>query len=154
MAPEQVRASDVDSRADIFSFGALLYELLTGACAFKGDTAADVMTAVLSSDPPALPLTIPLAVRNMVHRCLEKGRDERFQSARDLGFALRQSAAAIGAHAGRYESAHRLQAPSPAAIREQLVEAARKSVNRRRGAVVGPAAVRRRRDTERDGRLS
>jgi len=121
MAPEQVRASDVDSRADIFSFGALLYELLTGTRAFQGDTAADVMTAVLTADPPALPLTIPPAVRDIVHRCLEKGRDERFQSARDLGFALRQAATAIGATPDA-ASQRPVEALSPAAIREHLAK--------------------------------
>jgi serine/threonine protein kinase len=96
MAPEQVRATEVDSRADIFSFGALLYELLTGTRAFSGETAADVMTAIMKADPPELPAAIPAAVREIVHRCLEKKREERFQSARDLAFAVRQAAAAIG----------------------------------------------------------
>ena len=121
MAPEQVRASDVDSRADIFSFGALLYELLTGTRAFEGDTAADVMTAVLTADPPALPLTVPSAVRGIVHRCLEKSREERFQSARDLGFALRQAAGAIGATPDT-GSQRPVETPSSAAIREHLAK--------------------------------
>jgi len=121
MAPEQVRAIDVDSRADIFSFGALLYELLTGARAFQGATAADVMTAVLTADPPALPPAVPPAVRDIVQRCLEKNRDERFQSARDLGFALRQAAAVIGATPD--ESGRRpADVPAPATIREQLAK--------------------------------
>ena len=121
MAPEQVRASDVDSRADIFAFGALLYELLTGTRAFQGDTAADVMTAVLTVDPPELPPTVPPAVRDIVHRCLEKSRDERFQSARDLGFALRQAAGAIGA-APDTASQRPVETPSSAAIREHLAK--------------------------------
>ena len=119
MAPEQVRTGEVDSRADIFSFGALLYELLAGRRAFEGETAADQMSAVLSADPPALPASVPAAVRDIVQRCLEKSRDERFQSARDLGFALRQAAAAIST--GSTISANRSSgAPSPAAIREHL----------------------------------
>jgi serine/threonine-protein kinase len=121
MAPEQVRAGDLDSRADIFSFGALLYELLTGTRAFQGDTAADVMTAVLTADPPALPQTVPPAVRDIVHRCLEKGRDERFQSARDLGFALRQAATAIGA-APDAASQRPAGVPPPRAVREHLAK--------------------------------
>jgi serine/threonine-protein kinase len=121
MAPEQVRASDVDSRADTFSFGALLYELLTGTRAFQGDTAADVMTAVLTADPPALPLAVPPAVRDIVNRCLEKGRDERFQSARDLGFALRQAATAIGATPDA-ASQRSVETASAGAIREHLAK--------------------------------
>jgi serine/threonine-protein kinase len=121
MSPEQIRASDVDSRADIFSFGALLYELLTGTRAFQGDTAADVMTAVLTADPPALPLTVPPAVRDIVHRCLEKRREERFESARDLGFALRQAAIAIGA-TPEVASERPVEPPSSAAIREHLAK--------------------------------
>jgi TolB-like protein/tetratricopeptide (TPR) repeat protein len=121
MAPEQLRAADVDGRADVFSFGALLYELLAGTPAFTGATAADVITAVLAADPVALPPAIPPAVRDIVHRCLDSNRDERFQSARDLGFALRQAAVAIGARAD--DTRERGAAPpSTAAIREHLAK--------------------------------
>jgi Tol biopolymer transport system component len=91
MAPEQVRGAAVDHRADIFAFGALLHELLSGTRAFTGDTPAETMTAVLKQDPPDLPASISAAVRQIVRRCLEKQPDERFQSARDLAFALRQA---------------------------------------------------------------
>jgi Tol biopolymer transport system component len=90
MAPEQVRGDAVDSRADIFAVGALLYELLAGAPAFKAETAAEVMAATLRADPPELPAGVPHALRQIVGRCLEKNPEERFQSARDLAFALRQ----------------------------------------------------------------
>jgi len=121
MAPEQLRAADVDGRADVFSFGALLYELLAGTPAFNGATAADVITAVLAADPVALPPTIPPVVGDIVHRCLDKHRDERFQSARDLSFALRQAAAAIGVGAG--DTRERGTAPpSTATIREHLAK--------------------------------
>jgi serine/threonine protein kinase len=119
MAPEQVRTSDVDSRADIFAFGGLLYELLTGTRAFQGDTAADVMTAVLTVEPPELPLSVPPGVRDIIHRCLEKSREERFQSARDLGFALRQAAGAIGGTPDT-GSQRPVETPSSAVIREHL----------------------------------
>jgi len=121
MAPEQVRTSDVDSRADIFAFGGILYELLTGTRAFQGDTAADVMTAVLTVDPPELPPSVPPAVRDIVHRCLEKSREERFQSARDLGFALRQAASALGATPDTGNQ-RPVETPSSAAIREHLAK--------------------------------
>ena len=90
MAPEQVRGIIVDHRADIFAVGALLYELLARARPFKGETAAEIMTATLREDPPELPAEIPSAIRQIVGRCLEKNPEERFQSARDLAFALRQ----------------------------------------------------------------
>jgi serine/threonine protein kinase/Tol biopolymer transport system component len=92
MAPEQVRGAAIDHRTDIFAFGALLYELLSGRRAFDGDTGAETMTAILKQDPPELPAAVNPAVRQIVNRCLEKKPDERFQSARDLAFALRQAA--------------------------------------------------------------
>jgi len=91
MAPEQVRGEAVDHRADIFSFGAVLYEMLSGNQAFRGDTAVEVMTAVLKSEPPefaAEQLNVPPALDRIVRHCLEKNPGERFQSARDLTFAL------------------------------------------------------------------
>jgi eukaryotic-like serine/threonine-protein kinase len=91
MAPEQVRGLTVDHRADIFAFGAVLYEMLSGQRAFSGDTAADSMTATLTKDPPELDmvrLAVPAALDRIVRRCLEKSPDSRFQSANDLAFAL------------------------------------------------------------------
>ena len=91
MAPEQVRGLAVDHRADIFAFGAVLYEMLSGERAFKGETAADTMTAILTKEPPDLDtarLAISPAVERIVRRCLEKSPDLRFQSASDLAFAL------------------------------------------------------------------
>jgi Tol biopolymer transport system component/tRNA A-37 threonylcarbamoyl transferase component Bud32 len=91
MAPEQVRGLAVDHRADIFSFGAVIYEMLSGERAFTGDTAADTMTAILTKDPPDLDVTrlsISPALDRIVRRCLEKTPELRFQSANDLAFAL------------------------------------------------------------------
>ena len=91
MSPEQVRGSLVDCRTDIFSFGAVLYEMLSGQRAFKRDTAADTMAAILNDDPPELSETgkqIPPALDRIVRHCLEKSPDHRFQSARDLAFDL------------------------------------------------------------------
>src|SRR5688572_18156126 len=91
MAPEQVRGLEVDHRADMFAFGAVLYEMLSGARAFKGETAADTMSAILSKDPPELDtarLSIAPGLDRIVRRCLEKSPDLRFQSANDLAFAL------------------------------------------------------------------
>ncbi len=91
MAPEQVRGAGVDHRADVFAFGAVLYEMLTGVRAFQADTAADTLTAVLTKEPAEIdPSQIALApgLDRIVRRCLEKIPDLRFQSASDLAFAL------------------------------------------------------------------
>ena len=91
MAPEQVRGEAADSRTDIFAFGAVLYEMLSGVRAFRRDTAAETMTAVLKDDPPELTDSLRLvspALERIVRRCLEKNPEQRFQSARDLSFAL------------------------------------------------------------------
>ena len=91
MSPEQVRGLTADHRSDIFSFGAVLYEMLSGKRAFRGATAADTMSAILSADPPELESgtrTIPPILDRLVRRCLEKSPDERYQSARDLAFNL------------------------------------------------------------------
>jgi eukaryotic-like serine/threonine-protein kinase len=91
MAPEQVRGETVDHRADIFAFGAILYELVTRQRAFKKPTSAETMTAILHEDPPAiLPTTEGLSpgLLRIVQRCLEKKPERRFQSASDLAFAL------------------------------------------------------------------
>jgi Tol biopolymer transport system component len=91
MAPEQVRGVAVDHRSDIFAFGAVLYEMLSGRRAFRGNTTVDTITAIVKDDPPDLPVAerhIPPALVRIVDRCLEKNPASRFQSAGDLGFAL------------------------------------------------------------------
>ena len=91
MAPEQVRGQAVDHRADMFAFGAVLYEMLSGQRAFAGDTAADSMSAILTKDPPELDtsrMSISPGLDRIVRRCLEKSPELRFQSANDLAFAL------------------------------------------------------------------
>jgi eukaryotic-like serine/threonine-protein kinase len=91
MSPEQVRGEDLDHRSDIFSFGAVLYEMLSGTSAFKGRTSAEIMSAVLRDDPPDLtgvtPPVHPTVLRTIRH-CLEKNPLQRFQSAHDLAFQL------------------------------------------------------------------
>jgi Tol biopolymer transport system component len=91
MSPEQSRGQAVDKRTDIFAFGAILYEMLSGRRAFDGETAMDAVTAVLNNDPPELPAAerrIPPALTRIVDRCLKKNPAGRFQSASDLAFAL------------------------------------------------------------------
>src|SRR3954454_4537204 len=91
MSPEQVRGKSADARSDIFSFGAILYEMLSGKRAFHGDSAADTMSAILKEEPPDLVETnrnVSPALERVVRHCLEKNPAERFQSARDLSFNL------------------------------------------------------------------
>jgi serine/threonine-protein kinase len=94
MSPEQVRGLPVDHRSDIFSFGAIFYELLSGRRAFKRDTVSDTMAAIMRDEPPELSeagRNISPALGHIVRHCLEKDRDSRFQSARDIAFALGES---------------------------------------------------------------
>src|SRR5262245_5509077 len=91
MSPEQVKGRAVDHRSDIFSFGAILYEMLSGLRAFHGESAAETMSAILKEDPPDLSETnhnVSPALERLVNHCLEKNPEERFHSARDLAFAL------------------------------------------------------------------
>ena len=91
MSPEQVRGEAVDHRSDIFAFGAILYEMIAGRRAFRGSSSIDTLSAILREDPvdltEILP-TIPPPLERLIRRCLEKDRDARFQSARDLAFNL------------------------------------------------------------------
>ncbi len=91
MAPEQVRGGQVDARTDMFSFGVVLYEMLSGKRAFQRDSAPETMTAILKEDVPEFTetkLPVSPALERIVRRCLEKSPDHRFQSAKDLAFAL------------------------------------------------------------------
>ena len=91
MSPEQLRGKAVDHRSDIFSCGAILYEMIAGKRAFAGETHVDTMTAILREDPPEMVQegqNIPTAFEQIVRHCLEKEPENRFQSARDLAFAL------------------------------------------------------------------
>jgi len=91
MSPEQVRAQRVDHRSDIFSFGAVLYEMFSGQRAFQGNSAVETMNAILKEDPPEISATNPNVlptIQRIIQHCLEKSVEERFQSARDIGFAL------------------------------------------------------------------
>src|SRR5262249_9835883 len=110
MSPEQVRGIAVDHRSDLFSFGAVLYEMVAGRRAFLGETHAETMTAILRDEPPALAdsgRNVLPALAGVIVHCLEKKPERRFQSARDLASALETAAAPTGGSAP-------LPAPAPA----------------------------------------
>jgi serine/threonine protein kinase len=91
MSPEQLKGQTVDHRSDIFSFGAILYEMLSGKRAFRGNSMAETISAILREDPPDLSetnKTVSRALERVVRHCLEKNPAERFHSARDLAFAI------------------------------------------------------------------
>jgi serine/threonine protein kinase/Tol biopolymer transport system component len=91
MSPEQVRGKTADHRSDIFAFGTILYEMVTGKQTFRKPTSAETMTAILNEDPPSISqvtAATPPGLQRVVHRCLEKNPEQRFQSASDMAFAL------------------------------------------------------------------
>ena len=99
MSPEQIRAQPADHRSDIFSFGLVFYEMLTGRQAFHADSAVETMSAILKADPPRLADTardLPPDLERIVLHCLEKNPEERFQSAGDIAFNLESIGQASG----------------------------------------------------------
>src|SRR5215467_7937031 len=100
MSPEQVRGKAADRRSDLFAFGTILYEMLSGQKAFRGDTAADTITAILTKEPPELSQTnkdVHPGLDRIVRHCLEKNPEERFESARDVAFDLEALSGLSGA---------------------------------------------------------
>ncbi|HEY6448522.1 MAG TPA: protein kinase [Acidobacteriaceae bacterium] len=119
MAPEQVRGESIDARTDIFALGAVLYEMLSGRRAFRRETAAEPMTAVMRDDVPEFAGTsvqIPPALDRIIRRCLEKDPAHRFQSARDLSFAMGVLSGADSSSSQRAA----VVAPAPGARRSWL----------------------------------
>src|SRR5262245_36135629 len=102
MSPEQVRGRPVDLRSDIFSLGAVLYEMISGRRAFKGDSAVETLNAILKDEPPQIVdpgRPLPPGLERIVRHCLEKRPEDRFQSARDLAFDLQSVSVASGSDA-------------------------------------------------------
>jgi len=99
MSPEQVRGTSIDHRSDIFSFGVILYEMITGRRAFQEKSLAETMSAIVKEEPQDMTESNPNvspALERIVHRCLEKKPDRRFQSTADLGFALESLSPSTG----------------------------------------------------------
>ena len=100
ISPEQIRGKTADARSDLFALGAVLYEMLTGERAFRGATTGESLAAILRDQPPdpsTKVATVSPALDRLVSRCLQKSPDERFQSARDLAYALRETGPGSGA---------------------------------------------------------
>ena len=128
MSPEQVRAQPADHRSDIFSFGTILYEMVSGKRAFKGESSVETMNAIVKEEPAELTesnLHLSPGLERIIRRCLEKGPERRFQSASDLAFA-------IEALSGTSSSS---------TIAPQAVSSLSKSKFRRRAAWITAAAI-------------
>jgi len=120
MSPEQLRGKLADHRSDIFSFGAILYEMLSGRRAFRGESTADTISSILREDPPELSATnktINPALERVVNHCLEKNPEERFNSARDLAFAIE----ALSGSAASAESTQTILSGLPTRKRRELI---------------------------------
>ena len=126
MAPEQLRGRPADTRSDIFAFGAVLYETLSGKRAFEGETMVERSYAILNHEPPAFAeagMEVPAAVERLVRRCLEKAPEERLQSARDVGYALEAMGEVSGSSGASRGSAAGLPA-RPSSARSLLLAGA------------------------------
>ena len=124
MAPEQVRGGQIDARTDMFSFGVVLYEMLSGKRVFQRDSSPETMTAILKEDVPEFTdakLPVSPALEKIVRRCLEKSPDHRFQSAKDLAFALESVSQISGPKTGAQAP---IAAPPPTAKSRTLPFAA------------------------------
>jgi eukaryotic-like serine/threonine-protein kinase len=127
MSPEQVKGLPVDHRSDIFSFGTILYELLSGKRAFSRPTASDTMAAIMRDEPPDLSESgrkISLALAHIMRHCLEKDRDNRFQSAKDIAFALSEASGPTMSSSGALAastSSGGVHAVAPAARKSRLL---------------------------------
>ena len=146
MSPEQVKGKPADARSDIFSFGAILYEMLSGQRAFHGDSAAETMSAILREDPPDLSVTnqsISPGLERIVRHCIEKSPEQRFHSAHDVAFALEalSGLSASGLQPAPASSAGRKRRLLPAAVAVLLAATAAAAYVVGRRAASGPGGA-------------
>lgn len=123
MSPEQCRGAAIDARSDIFSFGVVLHEMISGKRAFRGDTTADTISSILKEEPPDLSATgrdVPPLLERIVHHCLEKDPAARFQSARDIAFAL-EALSSVSSAAGAAGATSAPAIAAPASRKSRLV---------------------------------
>ena len=140
MSPEQVKGKTADARSDIFAFGAVLYEMLSGARAFHRDTAAETMSAILREEPPDLSATnksVQPGLERVVRHCLEKNPEERFHSAHDLAFDLEALSGVLRFKAHSRKVARAGRRPPPAASGRR-----RRCARGNRGGLLGREARR------------
>ncbi|MGK2857204.1 MAG: protein kinase domain-containing protein, partial [Thermoanaerobaculia bacterium] len=141
MSPEQVRGQALDQRSDIFSFGAILWEMLAGGRAFSGQSQIETLNAILKEDPPelgAINQKISTTLEKLVHRCLEKKKENRFQSARDLAFHLETLLSGEGSGRSHSMAPHEAHERESTARLPGVMPTARLSTSSRPAPVPGP----------------
>jgi serine/threonine-protein kinase len=143
MSPEQARGQAIDARTDIWAFGCVLFEMLTGRVAFSGDTATDILAAIVEREPrwEQLPDSVPLTLRAVIRRCLDKNPARRFRDIGDVRFALEDT---LIAPAARVDTRRfRWVIPATAGVLTGLVAAGAVAwlTIQRRGAMPTPAAA-------------
>jgi hypothetical protein len=156
MSPEQVRGLPADHRSDIFSFGCVLYEMISGRRAFQRDSSVETMNAILKEDPPEISQTrvdLPPGLDRIVQHCLEKSPDERFQSARDLAFQIHalSSPPAVTSGRSRIANAPRALKIKPLLAAAGVVVALAAGILAGRMTVKPPASIRYQQITFRQG---
>jgi serine/threonine-protein kinase len=90
MSPEQAKGKEIDSRTDIFSFGVVLYQMMSGNLPFTGETASEIISAILNRDPKPLKTEIPIEISSIIEKCLKKNRNERYQTIKEVLFDLEE----------------------------------------------------------------
>ena len=119
MSPEQAKGKDVDPRTDIFSFGVVLYEMIVGAAPFEGDTPIEKLGAILHKEPKPLPDDVPADIKKIIHKCLRKDRDERYQTIKDVLIDLKDVKQELETH----KLLERTVAPDKAELKTEIRQA-------------------------------
>lgn len=121
MSPEQARGLPVDARTDVFSLGVVLYEMLSGSLPFAGETASDVIAAILKSEPAPFGEGVPAELQRILRKCLQKSADERYQTSKDLLIDLKSLKHDLDFSARLESSGSQAKGVASARTREQTV---------------------------------